>query len=326
MAPYMRGDWEALARIADVSWHSSEVGPGWRRLQGPTGWFPDRRVMTAVRTADLVYQWFANPSAPVLAARLLRRPSIVIAGGYDVTAKPEIGYGRMLHWRTRAMGQIVLSSASRVLAFSQAALAEVTRWAPSARASVAYLGLEANNYLLGSKKKQQVVTIGAVSIEYLRRKGLDVFAKTSRLLPGIPFILVGRHVDLPTVKLLKGIGDANLKLTGYLSETELRQILEESCVYAQLSLHEGFGYAVAEAMLCGCQTVVTRAGALPEVTGEVGIFADGGPESAACAVSQALAGPKPILARERIVACFSQATRDQVLAQQVAALTGASIG
>jgi glycosyltransferase involved in cell wall biosynthesis len=325
MEPYMRGDWDTLSEFADVTWHSSLIGPGWRPGLGPTGWLPSPAVLAAVRRADLVFQWFATPSAPVLAARLLRRPSIVVAGGYDVAAIREIGYGQMLHWRTRVMGQLALTSASRVLAVSQATLAEVTRWAAGARAHVVYLGLDASRYPLGLEKRRQVVTIGAMSIEYLRRKGLDVFAKTSRLLPDVPFILVGRHVDAATVELVKKLGGPNLKLTGYLPYTALRQILKESCVYAQLSLHEGFGYAVAEAMLCGCQPVVTRAGALPEITGEVGIFAEGGPESVACAISQAWAASRPIAARERIVTCFPRVMRDQALARHVAALTGGSV-
>src|SRR5262249_52052304 len=103
MEPYMRGDWHTLSEFGDVEWHSSVVGPGWRPGLGPSGWLPSLAVLAAVRRADLVFQWFATPSAVVFAARLLRKPSIIIAGGYDVASVPEIGYGQMCHRRTRLM-------------------------------------------------------------------------------------------------------------------------------------------------------------------------------------------------------------------------------
>ena len=43
-------------------------------------------------------------------------------------------------------------------------------------------------------------------------------------------------------------------------------------MYVQVSAHEGFGCALAEAMLCGCVPVVTDRGAIPEVVGETGFY------------------------------------------------------
>ncbi|MFZ1687096.1 MAG: glycosyltransferase, partial [Flavobacteriales bacterium] len=40
--------------------------------------------------------------------------------------------------------------------------------------------------------------------------------------------------------------------------------------YAQLSISEGFGCALAEAMLCGAVPIVSDAGSLPDVAGGTG--------------------------------------------------------
>jgi len=48
--------------------------------------------------------------------------------------------------------------------------------------------------------------------------------------------------------------------------------MQRAKVYVQVSAHEGFGCALAEAMLCECVPVVTACGAIPEVVGNTGYY------------------------------------------------------
>lgn len=314
----MRGDYDILSELGPVVWSSSVVGPGWRRGLGPTGWLPSRAMLRLVRDCDLVFQWFATPAAPMVAARLCRKAGIVVAGGYDVAAVQEIGYGLMLEPRSRWMGRLTLRLAHRVLCLSQYAAGEVRRWAPRARASVAYLGLSVEGYPVGDAPRRQVVTIGAVSNDYLDRKGLVTFAQASRALPDVAFILVGKHVEASAVARLRELGGDNLTLTGYLPEPDLKRVLRESAVYAQLSLHEGFGYALAEAMLSGCTPVVTACGALPEVAGDSGLVVPPrDPRAAAQAIAQLLASAGHRRARARIANEFPLTRRRGQLRAEV---------
>jgi hypothetical protein len=49
----------------------------------------------AVGRADVVFGWFASWHTfwPVLFARLMRKPAVVVIGGYDTARMPEISYG-----------------------------------------------------------------------------------------------------------------------------------------------------------------------------------------------------------------------------------------
>ena len=65
-----------------------------------------------------------------------------------------------------------------------------------------------------------------------------------------------------------------MEFTGWLSDEELQDLYRRASVYVQASRHEGFGLAVAEAMLAGCVPVVMNVTAMPEVVGDAGVLID----------------------------------------------------
>jgi glycosyltransferase involved in cell wall biosynthesis len=208
------------------------------------------------------------------------------------------------------MGQLAVRSASVVLAVSRANLSEVRRWTPGSRAKLLYHGFDGEAFPYCTEKRSQVVTIGTVSKEYLQRKGLDTFARTSRLMPDVDFIVAGKILDEQVARRLREMGSPRLQIAGHLSQSEMVRLLRETAVYAQLSVHEAFGCSVAEAMLCGCTPVVSDQSALPEVVGECGYYVPTcNPEASAQAISLALTEPKGSTARARIIREFPQKRR-----------------
>ena len=161
------------------------------------------------------------------------------------------------------------------------------------------------------------LTVGNVDRPNLERKGLRAFAQAAAELPEVEFAFVGRCVD-DAVEELRARAPANLRLTGWVADEELLDLYRRATVYVQASRHEGFGVAVAEAMLAGCVPVVTRAGALPEVVGDVGVRIERPePEEIAEAVRAALAAApeERARARARILERFPlEARRDGLVA------------
>ena len=88
------------------------------------------------------------------------------------------------------------------------------------------------------------------------------------------FVFVGKwHDDADRASCARCAGE-NVEFTGWVSDEDLHALYRRASVYVQASRHEGFGLAVAEAMLAGCVPVVMNVTAMPEVVGDAGVLID----------------------------------------------------
>lgn len=308
-------DLELLRRHFDVTdWHQ------------PHRHYNPRKLIQHVREHDLVYGWFASwhSLAPVWLARKFGKPAVVVAGGYDVAIVPDAGYGAQRRGVKRTITRFVIRHATRLCCFSHSAAREAIDHAGAdpGRIDVIYLGVEP--FPFGSETRAPIaLTVGGVWRENLLRKGLLPFVQAAKQLPEVRFVLVGRWFD-DSIEALRAAASPNVELRGFISDAELAQLYSQASVYVQASLHEGFGLSVAEAMSGGCVPVVTRVGSLPEVVGDMGVFAaSNAPHHIAEAVQRGLLQDREyrLQARRRIVECFSASAREQQVVQQLNALS-----
>lgn len=248
-------------------------------------------VADAVRRADLVFGWFASwhTLLPFTFARLLGKPSVLVTGGFDTANLPDIGYGYQQGGVTKRLASSIIHSASRLVANSEYARDEVVQnvGVRPEDVDVVYHGVpDPFGELPGGEREPLVLTVGQVGWLTYERKGLRPFVQAARLAPELRFALVGARLD-NAVDLLRDLGGDNVEYAGRVSDEELTAWYRRSSVYVQASRHEAFGMSLAEAMLGGCMPVVTRAGALPEVVGDVGVQLDrADPEAIADAARQ----------------------------------------
>lgn len=228
----------------------------------------------AVRQSDLVFGWFASwhTFSPLLLARAIRRPAILVIGGYDTANMPEIGYGHQRGGLRRWIACRTMHLASALVTNSCYAKDEAVGNAgvESSRVTVIYHGLP-DQVVDGNEKQGLVITAGNVDRANLSRKGLEAFTRAASLLPMIRFVLIGAWRD-NAVNYLRSLASPNVQFTGWLCDQEMSDYFARAMVYVQASRHEAFGMAVAEAMQRGCIPVVTQAGGLPELVGGAGIY------------------------------------------------------
>jgi glycosyltransferase involved in cell wall biosynthesis len=277
-------------------------------------------VARAVQRADLVFGWFASWHTfwPFTFARLLRKPSLLVTGGFDTANVPEIGYGYQQGGVAKPLAGWIIRSATKLVTNSEFTRDEVVRnvGVDPDHVSVVYHGVPDPFGELPSGEREPVaLTVGNVAWLTFERKGLRAFVEASRLAPEVRFVLVGQWLD-DSIDRLRELGGDNVEYTGRVSDAELADWYRRASVYVQASRHEGFGISVAEAMLGGCVPVVSTAGALPEVVGDVGVqLEQPEPQAVAQAVRSVLGSDarERLRARERVLRHFTLEGRRQGL-------------
>ena len=237
-----------------------------------------RESVAAARSCEAVEVFFASEHAllPALAFRLFGRRVILVHGGYDYARAPGHDYGLQQPFK-RWLPRLIGSLATSALAISHQAQWEFLEAVPSAAPRSTVLPLSVNTARWpdpGVERTGRVVTFGYVTSESYSRKGVDRFLALAARDPDREYVLAGSIAAemRPTVE---GAAPSNVTLAGYLSHDELNELLWSASVYVQLSWHEGFGMAMAEAMACGCVPLISTSDALAEVAGRWGVVSSG---------------------------------------------------
>lgn len=234
------------------------------------------RYWRGVWRCDAVFCWFAswNSLWTIALARLLRKKSVLVIGGYDLANLPEAGYGHQRGGAMKFLSRLAMQLANRLMTNSHYSQkeAELNAGIPSERVRVIYHGVPDSFGALPSLPKERMaLTVGKIDRPNLKRKGIEPFVRAAEHLPDVKFVVVGDWAD-DSIDYLHSIASPNVVFTGRVSDEELLEYYRRASVYVQASLHEGFGLSVAEAMLAGCIPVVTCVGSLPEVVGKCGIY------------------------------------------------------
>ena len=281
------------------------------------------KVIRGVIRADVVFGWFASwhTFLPVTLAWLLRKPSVMVIGGFDTANMPDISYGHQRGGLRRHASRWIFRRATRLVTNSSYSLSEIERntRVPPERVTVVHHGVPDPFGEEPGTKERTALTVGAIDRTTLVQKGQLPFVQAARELPDVRFVFAGKWLD-DAVEELRAVAPPNVEFTGWLSDDDLHAAYRSAAVYVQASRHEGFGLAVAEAMLAGCVPVVMNVTAMPEVVGDAGVLIESQePAEVADGIGRALAmGPGAAArARERILTTFPMERRREGILQVV---------
>ena len=274
------------------------------------------RLPFKLHDSDVVFIWFADYHAFITTffTKIIRKPIMIVTGGYDVAGEKEVYYGLMCHPFFKRMVKYVLKHASKILPVSEFNKREIEKHLKTEKMEVIYNAIDENYFVPGEKKEDIVLTVAVIDNRHRARvKGLDIFIRVSKFLPNVNFLAIG--IQGKALKEFQSKKPPNVTLIEYVSQNELLRYYQKAKVYCQLSYYEACGVALEEAMSCECMPVVTNRGALPEVVGDTGLCVNYGEiDGTIDAIRKALNDDKNgNKARRRVIENFSLREREKKL-------------
>lgn len=224
---------------------------------------------------NIVFCWFGSvySSVAVIWAKILNKKSIIILGGVDAAALPEINYGIWLTpWKAILLTH-GLKTADLILVVAPSMKDQIKRLAKYDGRNIAYLptGYDTDFWTLGENKEKMILTVGESDTEIrLKKKGIDYLLLAAEKLPEIPFLIIGVEKEL-----LDSVGlkvPYNVKLLREMPQEKLRSYYQKSAVFCQPSRSEGMPNTLCEAMACGCIPVGTDADGIPTAIEDTGFI------------------------------------------------------
>ncbi len=196
-------------------------------------------------------------------------------------------------WVLRWQARHTVRRAAHLLADSLATRRDIEQrlHVPAERVTVAYAGCDG-----AFSETQSADSIAAVRARYRLpgryllyvgqlqpRKNLvrlvEAFEQVCARHPGLPHHLVlaggAGWLAEPLLKRIRkaGLGE-RIHVTGFVDEAELPALMQGADVLTLVSLWEGFGLPVLEAMAGGTAVLASNCSSLPEVVGEAGLLVD----------------------------------------------------
>lgn len=224
---------------------------------------------------DIVYCWFADfrARAGVFWARIFRRKSIVVIGGYEVK---DIVYDE---GRKAGHFQYILSQANLLLTVSDHYQKCLQESFPeyAGKLKMVYNGIEITdqNKAVIKKEKLVITVCSGKTVSRFEGKGIDIFLAAAERLPDFQFAIIGAEGELKKAILAKQTSN-NIQIVPPVQQAELSQWYRKAKVYCQFSRHESFGLALVEAMSWQCVPVVNNIASLQERTGGSGFVVEDG--------------------------------------------------
>ncbi|TSA23977.1 glycosyltransferase [bacterium] len=269
-------------------------------------------ITKGVCWSDVSYIWFADFRAfvTILFAKIVRKRTTLVVGGYEVAHVPEFSYGGYLGIVRTLRLKFILLNADRIIASSKYLQKEIKKLIPHLDVIKIELGIDAQENKI--VKKPIIITVGSALENIYKLKGLDIFAQCSIRFHSYRFVIIGKYDKKIENKILRI--NPKIIFTGQLKQNKVFEWMNKSIVYCQLSYVESFGVALLEAMSFGCVPVVTNRGAMPEIVGDTGFYTEfGNVEITIKAIEKALKSKKSSESQKRATYKFPSIKRESKL-------------
>lgn len=219
---------------------------------------------------------------PTLIGKLFNVPVFIILHGTDCASIPLFNYGSLRKWAVRKFCKHSYKNATMLLPVSSSLILIKNTYNTddisnnqgykhffpniNTNTKVVYNGIDSKFW----KKKQEIKKednsfIAVFSLNQFILKGGDLILEVSKKLSSCNFYIAGCKKPNNLKENYK-----NVHFLGEISPQNLRLYYNKCQFHLQLSIFEGFGIALCEAMLCECIPIGSSVNIIPEIIGDSG--------------------------------------------------------
>jgi len=239
----------------------------------------------------------------VAAGMLLHRPSLIHVAGSELAAVPEIGYGDRLSWKGRLRERLVLRRAAAVSAASAPTIQMLSQL--GVRAMRIPLGVDSKRWAprepVGRRLDRPARLIHVASLNRVKDQTTLLRAAAALVRSGVEFRLdmVGEDtLEGEIQRLARELGlKEQLSFHGFLTQSQLRPLVEAADLMLISSRHETGPVALLEAAMAGVPAVGTRVGHIAEWAPEAAVAVPVGDSQALAEAAKSLLADDPLRLR-----------------------------
>jgi len=222
---------------------------------------------------------------PSIIGKLVNTPVFIILNGTDCASIPSLNYGSLRKSLLRTACELSYKYASALLPVSSSLIKTKNTYYSNSKSDETNQGYKYFFPKISTKsiiinngvdsafwkrlpyiKKEPKSFISVFSESQFVLKGGDLILKISKKFPDCSFYIVGSKQPILTEEY------KNVHFLGKLSPKELKQYYNKSRFHFQLSIFEGFGMALCEAMLCECVPIGSSVNIIPDIIGDTGFI------------------------------------------------------
>jgi len=243
-------------------------------------------IIFRLHRSEILFSQFSGYHSflPSLFSRLFNIPHYIVLNGTECNNFPEIRYGYLMRPLLYWFSKKSLQWSTKLFPVSQSLVsAEYTYTTTkymhqgythfyknvNTPYTVIHNGISIQFFTIDpsiQRAENSFVTVAAGLEDQTRRiiKGLDLVIELAHMTPDYHYTFIGSQkpveLELPS----------NITVMDFVPHLELSAIYNRHKFYLQLSVSEGFGISVCEAMLSGCVPIVSEVGILPRLAGPKG--------------------------------------------------------
>lgn len=222
--------------------------------------------------------WSLSPS---LLGKFFKTPVYIILHGTDCAHLPSISYGSLRKKWINKFCRLSYKNAKRLLPVSDSLAKTNNTYNLNildqkqgfqhffsnvlTPYTTIHNGINASSWECESVPRELNSFVSVFTNSQFQLKGGDLILRAAEKFPDFSFYMVGvepsdQFKDIPK----------NVQLLGRLTPIELKKVFQKCEFHFQLSMFEGFGLALCEAMLSGCIPIGSSVNFIPEIIGKTG--------------------------------------------------------